>query len=150
MASGLSARIGNTMSKYHPLDVRHPSNRDLTRRDYLLDPIPARSAAPQPARASGARTEKARPATAGVQQPAAPWSSTTGRNRAAAPPATSPAPGTATRRAESALGGLMGFLRSLIIFGIILIVLAQQTDILDPVILQLRLWALDLGFRLPF
>jgi len=56
----------------------------------------------------------------------------------------------ATRRVESGLGALMGFLRSLIIIGIVLIVLAQQTDLLDPVIVQLRVWALEMGFRLPF
>ena len=26
------------MREYHPLDVRHPSNRDLLRRNYLLEP----------------------------------------------------------------------------------------------------------------
>lgn len=134
------------MSKYHPLDVRHPSNRDLTRRDYLLDPAPVRSAAPTPARATAARTEKARPA--GIAQPAAPWSDSNTSRRAATQTAASNVP--ATRRVESGLGALMGFLRSLIIIGIVLIVLAQQTDLLDPVIFQLRVWALEMGFRLPF
>jgi hypothetical protein len=31
-------RAKHSMSKYHPLDVRHPANRDLRARNFLLDP----------------------------------------------------------------------------------------------------------------
>ena len=120
------------MSRYHPLDVRHPANRDLLNRNYLLDP-PARrprTASERPATGSAPRSR-----TPGARQVSAPWSS---------PPSSSS--GTTARRGA----GLAGFLRTLVIIGVVIAVLAQQTDLLDPLILQVRIWAFDMGLPLPF
>lgn len=131
------------MSKYHPLDVRHPANRDLERRNYLLEPIaqPAPAApAEKPARA--ARRTSPPPAQAPAQVAASPW----GRpkpSRRGAQPAVTPAP-------EQAGSGFGGFLRSLFIVAVIVTLLATQTNLLDPLLTEIRFRALDLGIRLPF
>lgn len=70
------------MSKYHPLDVRHPANRNLERRNFLLDPPRAdltKPPRPRIERSSPGRTTTPPPAT-----PTTPW----GRARAAAGAAT--------------------------------------------------------------
>ncbi|MCB1408414.1 MAG: hypothetical protein H6899_08190 [Rhodobacter sp.] len=61
------------MSKYHPIDVRHPANRKYQHRNYLLDP-PRRDA---PSSVTAPRAEKARAigrgATGRQSQPSGPW-----------------------------------------------------------------------------
>ncbi|HPD93739.1 MAG: hypothetical protein H6900_08590 [Rhodobacter sp.] len=63
------------MSKYHPIDIRHPANRKYQHRNYLLDP-PPRAATPASGttRAAGARTGSA-PASFSRKsgQPSGPW-----------------------------------------------------------------------------
>ena len=126
------------MSKYHPLDVRHPSNRSLLHRNYLLyppAPVEARTATERPLAAGSSSTRTRTPFNRSV---AAPWA-----NTAAAAAAV---PAAVVRRAS----GMSGWLRGLIFGGVILVILAQQTDLLDPVVWQLRVWALELGVTLPF
>lgn len=119
------------MREYHPLDVRHPSNRDLMRRNFLLDPPRAALATPRPA-ASGHREA---PASRPARTPAAPW----GQRREAAAPA-QPAP---TRRGRS---GLQGFW----LVGLFLVIFGAQNGWIDPVLDWLRLTAWQLGITLPF
>lgn len=136
------------MSKYHPIDVRHPSNRPYLHRNYLLD-APTRG----PASSSG---NSARPAPAATTRTAAAASAVTralGTRRSGmdprevAAPWSTPNAATTTQRAQR--GGL-GFFRSLVIFAVIVFVVSRNSDILDPVLGQLRLWALRMGFELPF
>jgi len=129
------------MSKYHPLDVRHPSNRSLLHRNYLLHPpapVAERVATERPLAAGSASTRSRTPFTRSV---AGPWGGS-----AAAAAAVAAVPAAVARRA----GGISRKLR-LLIFGLIaLVIVARQTDLLEPVLWQLRLWARQLGFELPF
>ena len=135
------------MSRYHPLDVRHPANRAAEQRSYLLAPLPRANThpAPPPAAASA-------PAPASLSPAALAAARAAGQS-----PARNPARGGARPRpqAPSATparreGGLGAFLRSLMILAVILTIVGMQTDLLDPALRQIRLWALDLGIVLPF
>lgn len=124
------------MSKYHPLDVRHPSNRDLLRRHYLLDPPaphgPGAGGQSVPARtvAQSALSENRR------RQPAAPW----GRREAS--PTTVAAPAT-TRRVG-------GFWWNAFIIGVFVVIFASQNGMLAGLLDTLRAMARQNGIALPF
>lgn len=83
------------MSRYHPLDVRHPDNRDLRRRNFLLDP-PAGSGRTRTARRRDSDQHPVSAETAAPEHPAsgkdtntrspfAPWG-----GRPPEPPTTAP------------------------------------------------------------
>ena len=125
------------MSQYHPLDVRHPDNRDLLRRNFLLDPPAATPAAPE-------RSAASRP---GV------------RKVAAAPAAASPAPWGAARNSPAATAvlessspsrtaGKVARFAMVVVF--IAIALQSQTHLLDGFVRWLHQTAADLGVTLPF
>lgn len=59
------------MSKYHPLDVRHPANRDLRSRTFLLDPPSQEQGKPARRVQRPSRTRQAAPASAST--PVNPW-----------------------------------------------------------------------------
>ena len=106
------------MSKYHPLDVRHPDNRARERKSFLLDPPtdstyalkPLRELAAAPARRS--QTSEGQDTDAVTQQPAqatgatpvAPWGSSTDTTGSTSLPARARAP-QASRQAPSRRGG---------------------------------------------
>lgn len=127
------------MREYHPLDVRHPSNRDLLRRNYLLDPPSptAGSATTAPSRrapaASGHR--EARPAAA---QPVAPWGR---RAQSATPAATTP------RQTQRKSGG---FLWNAFIVLVFVVIFGSQNGWFGSVLDSLRLLARQNGVTLPF
>ena len=127
------------MRDYHPLDVRHPSNRDLLRRNYLLDPPSPTvgTAATAPARrapaASGHR--EARPAPS---QPVAPW----GQRAQSARPATTPAHQTQRKSG--------GFLWNAFIVLLFLVIFGSQNGWFDSLLDSLRLLARQNGVTLPF
>lgn len=74
------------MSRYHPLDVRHPDNRDLLRRNFLLD---APASKPRRERASidaaPAGTSVGSAPVSESQPVASPWGSRARSARASAP-----------------------------------------------------------------
>lgn len=119
------------MREYHPLDVRHPSNRDLMRRHYLLDP-PANLADPVPVVAPAPRA-----ASGHREAPTAPW----GRKPAQArEPATAPQ----TRRKSG------GFLWNTALVAIFVIIFGSQNGWFDGLLDSLRLFARQNGVTLPF
>lgn len=125
------------MSQYHPLDVRHPANRQRESKTYLLDPPSGQAqAARTPFRQSTATPSSSAPAAT----PAAPWggeapASQTSR-RTVTPP---PAPVSAPRR---------GFRwRNLILPAIVLaIVLSQQPELRQRILRAISDFAGNLGF----
>lgn len=128
----LGGAKGPGMSKYHPLDVRHPSNRRYLHKNYLLyppAPIETRYAQGTPAR----RGRSLQPSAAPLAEPAAAATAPWGR-----------APVASVER------GLGGLLRTLFVMGVVVAVIAAQSDLFAPLIRQLRLWAFDLGITLPF
>ncbi|GAB4261459.1 MAG: hypothetical protein Kow0013_06000 [Pararhodobacter sp.] len=114
------------MSKYHPLDVRHPANRARERKTYLLD-------APAPIERSQARVKNRRTVTQPAQPVAqerqtlsqaaravaqggrfaTPW----GQKQDRASP--SPAPSRTWRRSRFSLG-------KLVFFGIVILIIARN------------------------
>ena len=134
------------MSKYHPLDVRHPANQQYQNRNFLLDPpsqttqVHSRSRArADAARATAAASSGPHPAPSRqTATPVAPWGT---------PGTSSGAPATRNERRGSGLGG---FMRSLFILVVILVILGTQTHLLDELVLQLRIWAYQLGIPLSF
>lgn len=126
------------MSKYHPLDVRHPANRDLLSRNYLLDP-PAASAAPASAsaRASASDRSPAAAAQRAARQPAAPWGR---RERTSAPPAATQTTG---RRSGT-------FWWNALLVSVFVVIFASQNGMLVGVLDALRLLARQNGITLPF
>jgi len=144
------------MSKYHPLDVRHPANRENERRSYLLPAAPpARPVAESRREAARSSPARSSPARAAGPDRASPWDKpargTAGTNGAPArtPPAREPSPA-APVAAERTGSGFAGFLRSLVFLLIFVALVATQTDLLDPVLTEIRYRALELGIRLPF
>ncbi|MFN4101900.1 MAG: hypothetical protein ACK4GT_19220 [Pararhodobacter sp.] len=172
------------MSKYHPLDVRHPSNRENERRSYLLAPLDLTLPAATPARpAAESRREAARTSPARTARPdtrtetrtdartgtgTGPWGKAAQPSAESAPlqsqtfqsaPSQSqtfrsqpnrnmpPAMPAAPERTGSGFGG---FLRSLFFLAVILALLATQTNLLDPLLTEIRFRALEMGIRLPF
>lgn len=124
------------MSRYHPLDVRHPSNLRYAHPNYLLSgPIHAQSA-PAPtvaSRAPAALQSRSEVATQAAARATQPW----GRR--------SPAVGTATTTERRG-----GFLRTgfwLLLFGVIVL---WQNGGLAGLLRPLRRLALDLGLPWPF
>lgn len=135
------------MSKYHPLDVRHPRNRAAERRDYLLAPPAPRDAPPATAPARPSATPAAAPATSG------PWGQ---RGAARDDIAARLSRGTraAARRAGTGARGdtrprrmPTGLIFALIFGGV---VLANNPQIVTQALNALRRWAWDLGITLPF
>ncbi|MEZ5751125.1 MAG: hypothetical protein R3D60_03875 [Paracoccaceae bacterium] len=88
------------MSKYHPLDVRHPNNRDLLSRNYLLDP--PRAAPTAPSRAAQSHASPSRSKTA--PKPAARVAKTTTGSASSA----SANPWTSLRTAAGTVGSTLG------------------------------------------
>ena len=121
------------MSQYHPLDVRHPSNRQRESKTYLLD-------APT-GQAQAARTPFRQSPSAAPSAASAPWgrsaSTEPGTRNAAPPPA--PAFNPEPRR---------GFRwRSLILPAIVLaIVLNQQPQFRAQILRAISDFAATLGF----
>ncbi|WP_370207544.1 hypothetical protein [Pararhodobacter marinus] len=128
------------MSKYHPLDVRHPANREYRNRNFLLDApsqttqVHSRSRARADAARATAETDPAPRSTRRSAKPVAPWGSPVSGAGVPAP-------------RERSGSGLGGFLRSLFILVVILVIVGTQTNLLDDLIFQLRVWAYDLGLR---
>jgi hypothetical protein len=116
------------MSKYHPLDVRHPNNRARESKTYLLDPpspvtqtrsrMPRRStsATPEPtATATTGTLSRAARAVAQSGRFATPWGqSQPGSSRPASASSQTPA-----RRSRFNLGRI-------IFFGVVLLVIARN------------------------
>ena len=135
------------MSKYHPLDVRHPANRPYLSKNYLLDPPSmthdTRYDAVGPARDTATRRpDVARPparrraaAPASGAQPVAPWGST---------------PTPAAAQGASGASRAAGILRTVFFLGVFGFIVLNQTDAFEILTEQLRSWALDLGIPFPF
>jgi len=115
------------MSKYHPLDVRHPANRALERRNFLLDP--PRADLTKPPRPRAERRPRAAATTTPPAAPAAPW----GRNRAAA---STPASGASPTQAPTRFS--FGFSR-LILIGVALYLL-NRSGALEGLLDTLSQW----------
>lgn len=127
------------MRDYHPLDVRHPSNRDLLRRNYLLDPPSptAGSASTAPSRRAPATSghREARPAPS---QPVAPW----GRRTDSRTPTPAPTPQTSRKSG--------GFLWNTVIVLLFVVIFGSQNGWFDSLLDSLRLLARQNGVTLPF
>lgn len=140
------------MSKYHPLDVRHPSNRDRERNNYLLAPPDANSYALRGAavrtQAPSRRSADYRSATGAAvgapvtattvsvppAQAAAPWGSTD-RNS----PASGPTPSTRSRSPS--------WVPRLVFFAIFAFVILRSFGVWDQIVLFVTRTAYDLGLR---
>lgn len=124
------------MREYHPLDVRHPSNRDLLRRNYLLEP-------PSPtAGADKVAPSRRAPAASGhreARQPSAPW----GRRQTQAAPASPAGSASQTRKKGSAWWNAFIVLVFVVIFG-------SQNGWFEGPLDSLRLLARQNGVTLPF
>jgi len=141
------------MSKYHPLDVRHPANRDRERNSYLLAPPDdstyALRAVEKNAQAPSRRSADYRQSqpitetvveaqtTASRAPASAPWgdASTT-----ATPPAPAASPALPQRPKRS-------WLPRLVVFGVIAYVVLRNFDVLDDLIRFLTRTASDLGIH---
>lgn len=138
------------MSNYHPLDVRHPSNRRFSNPNYLLDPPAASTSAPS--RAPAALTSRSEAASRSAQS----------ASQAASPPASPPASQTPAQiwgrpRAQTTASqptarpqARGSFLRSgmwLLIFAAIII---WQNDYWPQIERWARWTAMDLGLPWPF
>ena len=142
------------MSKYHPLDVRHPDNRPYLSKNYLLDPPSmthnSRYDAVEPARGRatrlaemvsaplgrGQRSNAATSASPEAAQPSAPWGSSQPR------PATT---ATSSRPSRAA-----GILRTVFFLGIFGFIVLNQTDAFEQITRELRGWFLQMGIPFPF
>lgn len=140
------------MREYHPLDVRHPSNRDLLSRNYLLDPPSPDAGAdklarrdesrPGESRRSGSRPAASRPVPAAIghreaPEPVAPWGR---RERPDA--AATPLP--QTRRQ----GGSFWWNATIIL--VFLVIFASQNGMMAGFLDTLRDHARQMGIALPF
>jgi hypothetical protein len=141
------------MTKYHPLDVRHPDNRPYLSKNYLLDPPSmthnTRYNAVEPARGRAARLAEMvsapldrgqRTSTATPSSPAqatAPWGSTP--SRAAPVGATSSGPSRAA-----------GILRTVFFLGVFGFIVLNQTDAFEQITAELRGWFASMGIAFPF
>ncbi|MCB1407709.1 MAG: hypothetical protein KDK01_16020 [Rhodobacteraceae bacterium] len=141
------------MSKYHPLDVRHPANRDRERNNYLLDPPDASSyelrtverAAQAPSRRSAdyraGRSPQSDTPPSAPTAIADPWGGSSTPAPAAQPrtatPPTSASPVTQTRR--------RGGWGRLIVFAIIAFVILRNTALWDQISFLFTRTLYDLG-----
>ncbi len=126
------------MSRYHPLDVRHPSNLRYANPNYLLSgPIHAQStpATTAPSRAPAALHSRSDVATQAAARPVQPW----GGRSTASPPAAA--------RAKSGSGGFWRTGFWLLIFGGVVL---WQNGGLNGALRLVRRLALDFGIVLPF
>lgn len=137
------------MREYHPLDVRHPANRDLLRRNFLLDPPRATSGDTAPSRAAPSNARPAVPGGASGNREAPPSrAQIPSRPQAAAAPwgrgrdVSSAAPVTQRRKGS----GLSSFL----LVGLFLVIFGAQNGWVDPVLDWLRQTAWQFGITLPF
>lgn len=134
------------MSNYHPLDVRHPSNRRFSNPNYLLDPPAASTSAPSRAPAAlPSRSEAAGRPAAAANPPADPPAASQPLQIWGRPRALTTASQQATR--PQARGS---FLRSgmwLLIFAAIII---WQNDYWPQIERWARWTAMDLGLPWPF
>ncbi|WP_323037299.1 hypothetical protein [Pararhodobacter sp.] len=123
------------MSKYHPLDVRHPSNRDRDRNSYLLAPADhstyALRAVEKPAQAPsrrGADYRKNIPADPVVETPI-----TVPVARAAPHNAVGDPWGSPNSPVLPTTGARRNWLPRLLIFGAIAFVILKNFDLMDDV-----------------
>lgn len=125
------------MSKYHPLDVRHPANRDLLSRNFLLDPPSASAGAEKaPARTTAEAALRAASATGETRQPGAPWARS---DRSTTPVGAAPA---TPRRGR--------FFWNAFIVIVFLVIFGSQNGMLGGLLDNLRLLAWQNGVTLPF
>ncbi len=127
------------MSKYHPLDVRHPNNRDLERRNFLLDPPRNAASVQTPERDAASRPGVRKTAPQNATASATPW----GFARRT-PPAEAAG---VTRPAENRAGRAIRLVFFLIV---VAIALQSQTHLLDGLIIWAQQTAYDLGLWSPF
>ena len=79
--------------------------------------------------------DSARGPAAVVRKIAAPWSKS---------------PAAASAPVQSRSGRTGAIIRTLFFLGFFAFVIANNTDVLDPLLRQLRIWALQMGFVPPF
>lgn len=125
------------MREYHPLDVRHPSNRDLLSRNYLLDPPSPGAGADKLARPAASRSAPAAGGNREVRQPAAPWGR---RERSDTPAAAAPL----TRRQGSS------FWWNVTIILVFVAIFASQNGMLAGFLDTLRDMTRHMGIAVPF
>ena len=146
------------MSKYHPIDVRHPSNRAYLKRNFLLDPprqdlaeaprhqirTETRAEAPRSTSGSSAQRTERR-----AQGTVAPWGDRLPAsvvNRRAGRPTS-----LATTGGDERSGSWGKILRAVFFIGIALWIFGNSNSALwRNMIVQIRLWAANNGIALPF